>query len=79
VIVTLPVLRPLTEEAVSCAMPRTAPGCSVSAWLRSMTAAVAGDCSVANSVSCGSTSCTEAPSTPCTPLIVRASSPSSAR
>ena len=42
VIVTLSVLRPLTEEATSCAMPRTAPGSSVSAALPSMTAAVAG-------------------------------------
>ncbi len=57
-IVTFSVLRPLTEEATSWAMPRTAPGSSVSAELPSMTAAVAGVASSANSSSSGSTSCT---------------------
>ncbi len=55
VIVTLSVLRPFTDEAVSCAMPRTAPGPSVSDGLPSMIAAVAGEASSANRSSCGIT------------------------
>ena len=42
VIVTFSVFRPLTDEATSCAMPRTAPGSSASDAPASMTAAVAG-------------------------------------
>ena len=53
VIVTLSDFRPLTDEAVSCAMPRTAPGSSVSAELPSMTAAVAVDCWSWKRSSCG--------------------------
>ena len=79
VIVTLSVLRPLTEEAVSCAMPRTAPGPSVSAGLPSMIAAVAGEASSANRSSCGITICTVGLETPSTPRSVLATSPSSAR
>ena len=79
VIVTWSVLRPFTEEAVSCAMPRTAPGSSASDGPVSMTAAVAGVSSSANRESSGSTSCTWAPVTPSTCSIVRAISPSSAR
>jgi hypothetical protein len=78
-IVTFSVLSPSTEEATSDAMPRTAPGSSVSAEPESMTAAVAGVLSSANRSSSGSTSCTWAPLTPWTLPIVRAISPSSAR
>ena len=78
-IVTLSVLRPLTEEATSWAMPRTALGSIESAELPSMTAAVAGVASSANSSSSGSTSCTCGLLTPSTLPIVRAISPSSAR
>ena len=69
-IVTLSVLRPLTEEETSWAMPATAPGSSVSAGLPSITAAVAGVSVSANRSSSGSTSCTWAPLTPETPSIV---------
>jgi hypothetical protein len=79
VIVTFWGLSPFTEEAVSWAMPRTAPASSVSAVLPSMTAAVAVDCWSANRSSWGSTSWTVAFCTPCTWSIVLASWPSSAR
>ena len=79
VIVTFSVLRPFTEEAASCAMPRTAPGASVSAELPSMTAAVAGVASSWKRSSCGITICTVGFETPSTPPSVRATSPSSAR
>ena len=65
-IVTFSVLRPFTDEATSWAMPRTAPGSSVSAELPSMTAAVAGVASSANRSSSGSTSCTCGELTPWT-------------
>ena len=79
VIVTFSDLRPLTEEAVSCAMPRTAPGASASEALPSWIAAVAGEASSANRSSCGITICTFGFETPCTPLSVLATSPSNAR
>ena len=79
VIVTFSVLRPFTEEAVICAMPRTAPGCSVSAELPSMIAAVAGEASSANRSSCGITIWTFGFETPSTPDSDLATSPSSAR
>jgi hypothetical protein len=79
VMVTFSVLRPFTDEDTSWAIPRTAPGSSVSAELPSMTAAVAGVASSANRSSSGSTSCTCGEATPWTLPIVRAISPSSAR
>ena len=58
VIVTFADLRPFTEEETVCAMPRTAPGASVSAELPSCTAPVAGVASSWKRSSCGITSCT---------------------
>jgi hypothetical protein len=78
-IVTLSDFRPFTAEAVSWAMPRTAPGASVSAELPSMTAAVAGLASSAKRSSCGITICTRGFETPSMPRSVLATSPSSAR
>ena len=71
--------RPLTEDDTSEAMPRTDDGSSESEPPLSRTAAVAGDCSSANSWSSGSTSETCAPETPWTWPIVLAIWPSSAR
>ncbi len=78
-IVTFSVLRPLTEEAVSCAMPRTAPDSRPPESPESMTAAVAAVSSSAKSESSGRTSWTCAPLTPSTCWTVRAISPSRAR
>ena len=61
---TFSLLRPFTEDATTCAMPRVAPGCSVSAGLPSMTAAVAAVASSWNMSSCGSTSRTVGLCTP---------------
>ena len=77
--VTFSVLRPFTEEAMSCAMPRTAPDSSPPESPESMTAAVAAVSSSANRESSGRTSWTCAPLTPSTWPTVRAISPSSAR
>ena len=79
VMVTLSVLRPFTEEAAICAMPRTAPGASVSDGLPSWIAAVAGDASSANRSSCGITIWTFGLETPSMPDSDLATSPSSAR
>ena len=78
-IVTFSLLSPLTDDATTWAMPRTAPGCSVSTGLPSMTAAVAAVASSWKRSSCGSTSRTVGFWTPSTPASVRATSPSSAR
>jgi hypothetical protein len=79
VIVTLAGLRPFTDEATICAMPRTAPGSSVSPGLASETAAVAGLASSAKRSSSGRTRRTWAPATPWTPASCLPISPSSAR
>ena len=79
VMVTFSDFRPFTEAAAVCAMPRTAPGASVSAELPSWMAAVAGVASSWKRSSCGITICTVGFETPWTPLSVRATSPSSAR
>jgi hypothetical protein len=72
-------LRPLTDEATSDAMPRTADGSRPVEAPLSRTAAVAGDCSSEKSWSSGSTSETCAPATPCTWPMVDAIWPSRAR
>ena len=77
--VTFSDLRPFTEADTVWAMPRTAPGASVSAELPSMTDAVAGVASSWKRSSCGITICTFGFETPCTPLSDLATSPSSAR
>ena len=65
VIVTFSDFRPFTEAAAVCAMPRTAPGASVSAGLPSMIAAVAGVASSWKRSSCGITIWTVGFDTPC--------------